>query len=68
MFETDKIKKRGYSHTLSFLFNKLKYNSILFLNILFTVLDYYTLIRCINLLTSEIVNLSILSSWSYKGI
>ena len=24
MFETDKIKKRGYSHTLSFLFNKLK--------------------------------------------
>lgn len=29
MFETDKIKKRGYSHTLSFLFNKQKYNSIL---------------------------------------
>ena len=24
MFETDKIKKRGHSHTLSFLFNKLK--------------------------------------------
>ena len=29
MFETDKIKKRGHSHTLSFLFNKQKYNSIL---------------------------------------
>lgn len=68
MFETDKIKKRGHSHTLSFLFNKLKYNSILFLNVLFTVLDYYTLIRRINLLTSKVVNRSILSSWSYKGI
>ena len=52
----------------SFSFYRGKYNSILFLNVLFTILDYYTLIRCINLLTSEVVNLSILSSWSYKRI